>query len=159
MINSTQTDLRARYQGTGSPTDMDPVMEPLTRQETYGRAPEARVLIIMTGGTICMQKSADGLVPVQGFLETCMVPRPEFNDGIDHEPIVVSVAEGVTKEMKSLRTPRSTYGKRVRYVVSEKAHLPLLLRVLGHGSLCCRMHSSSFDLATRANKLTLLNLP
>ena len=44
--------------------------------ETY---PESRVLII-TGGTICMQPSAAGLVPVQGFLENAMAPRPSFND-------------------------------------------------------------------------------
>lgn len=99
-----------------SPSNMDPVMEPLARQETYGRTPEARVLIVMTGGTICMQKSDDGLVPVRGFLETCMAPRREFNDGIEHEPIDVSVAENTEKKVKSLRTPKSTYGKRVRYV-------------------------------------------
>lgn len=101
-----------------SPSTMDPMMEPLTRHDTYGRTPEARVLIIMTGGTICMQKSSDGLVPVRGFLETCMAPRLEFNDQIEHEAIDVCVAEAVTKKMKSLRTPKSTYGKRVRYVLS-----------------------------------------
>jgi hypothetical protein len=42
--------------------------------------PESRVLIIMTGGTICMQPSADGLVPMTGFLESAMAPRPSFND-------------------------------------------------------------------------------
>jgi hypothetical protein len=112
-----------------SPSNMDPMMEPLARQDTYGRTPEARVLIIMTGGTICMQKSADGLVPVRGFLETCMAPRREFNDGIDHENIDVSVAEDVTKKMKSLRTPKSTYGKRVRYVLARKVPPFPLLRI------------------------------
>jgi len=43
--------------------------------------PETRVLIIMTGGTICMRPSADGLVPARGFLEEGMAPRPSFNDG------------------------------------------------------------------------------
>jgi lysophospholipase len=42
--------------------------------------PESRVLIIMTGGTICMQPSEDGLVPMNGFLEKAMAPRPSFND-------------------------------------------------------------------------------
>lgn len=42
--------------------------------------PESRVLIIMTGGTICMQPSADGLIPMTGFLENAMAPRPSFND-------------------------------------------------------------------------------
>jgi hypothetical protein len=42
--------------------------------------PESRVLIIMTGGTICMQPSEDGLVPMTGFLKNAMAPRPSFND-------------------------------------------------------------------------------
>jgi hypothetical protein len=43
--------------------------------------PESRVLIIMTGGTICMRISPEGLVPARGFLEQGMAPRPSFNDG------------------------------------------------------------------------------
>jgi len=43
--------------------------------------PEGRVLIIMTGGTICMRSSPEGLVPARGFLEAGMRPRPSFNDG------------------------------------------------------------------------------
>lgn len=45
-----------------------------------GHYAESRVLIIMTGGTICMQPSPDGLVPVNGFLEKAMAPFPSFND-------------------------------------------------------------------------------
>lgn len=43
--------------------------------------PESRVLIIMTGGTICMRPSSNGLTPATGFLEHGMAPRPSFNDG------------------------------------------------------------------------------
>lgn len=43
--------------------------------------PETRVLIIMTGGTICMRSSPEGLVPARGFLDEGMRPRPSFNDG------------------------------------------------------------------------------
>lgn len=41
------------------------------------------MLIIMTGGTICMKPSPEGagLVPVRGFLNQGMAPRPSFNDG------------------------------------------------------------------------------
>lgn len=46
-------------------------------ESTY---PESRVLIIITGGTICMQPSAGGLVPVDGFIDSAMAPRPSFND-------------------------------------------------------------------------------
>lgn len=69
-----------------------------------------------------MQKSADGLVPVRGFLETCMAPRPEFNDAVEHDPIDVSVAENTSKKLRSLRTPKSHYGKRVRYVLAPEIH-------------------------------------
>lgn len=46
-------------------------------KQTY---PESRVLLIITGGTICMQPSEGGLVPVDGFLQNAMAPRPSFND-------------------------------------------------------------------------------
>lgn len=42
--------------------------------------PESRVLIIGTGGTICMQEGPDGLQPSDNFLEHAMEPRPSFND-------------------------------------------------------------------------------
>ncbi len=50
---------------------------------TASQYPESRVLIIMTGGTICMRSSPEGLglVPARGFLEQAMAPRPSFNDG------------------------------------------------------------------------------
>ncbi|KAK6380681.1 uncharacterized protein PV06_09843 [Exophiala oligosperma] len=87
--------------------------------------PEARVLVIMTGGTICMQKSPDGLIPARNFLERCMAPRPEFNDGDVHEPIEVAFHDGSdgVQLSQSLRTPTSVYGKRVRYAVLEFAEL------------------------------------
>lgn len=50
------------------------------RDNPQSNYPESRVLIIMTGGTICMQPSADGMVPMTGFLEHAMAPRPSFND-------------------------------------------------------------------------------
>lgn len=43
--------------------------------------PETRVLIVMTGGTICMRSSPGGLIPARGFLKEGMAPRPSFNDG------------------------------------------------------------------------------
>lgn len=42
--------------------------------------PESRVLIIGTGGTICMQEGPDGLQPSGNFLEAAMAPSPSFND-------------------------------------------------------------------------------
>jgi 60kDa lysophospholipase len=77
--------------------------------------PEAYVLVIMTGGTICMQKSPNGLIPARGFLEACMSPRPEFNDGTVLDDIDVKFGDDrASAKVKSLRTPPSKYGKRVR---------------------------------------------
>lgn len=84
--------------------------------------PESRVLIIMTGGTICMCQSPAGFVPAQGFQETCLAPMPMFNDGSSSEPIdVVTNREpaGATAAHRSLRTPATAYGRRVRYTVYE----------------------------------------
>src|SRR5690349_20721712 len=91
-----------------------------------GYTPEARVLIVMTGGTICMQKSPNGLVPARNFLERCMAPRPEFNDGETHDPIEVRFHDGPDGmgELHSLRTPMSVYGKRVRSVGLSGSFIP-----------------------------------
>ncbi|KAF1993471.1 asparaginase-domain-containing protein [Amniculicola lignicola CBS 123094] len=82
--------------------------------------PESRVLIIITGGTICMRKSANGLVPAKGFLKAGLAPRPSFNDGSYPEPLEIVIDDkGTRKAVQSLRTPRSTYDRRVRYSVLE----------------------------------------
>jgi len=94
--------------------------EKAPRQNVEGIAREPRVLLIMTGGTICMRPSADGLVPARNFLETGMAPRPSFNDG---SPSITLPAFPETGEhsilLKSLRTPISRYGQRVRYAMLE----------------------------------------
>ena len=81
--------------------------------------PESRVLIIMTGGTICMKRSANGYVPARGFLEAGLAPRPSFNDGSGPEPIDVMVGDDKKELRRSLRTPISTYDRRLRYAVLE----------------------------------------
>lgn len=82
--------------------------------------PESRVLIIMTGGTICMRRSVNGFVPAQGFLETCMAPQHPFNDGSSPSDInVVIDDDGTEQPHRSYRTPISTYQKHVRYAVLE----------------------------------------
>jgi 60kDa lysophospholipase len=80
--------------------------------------PESRVLIIMTGGTICMQPSKDGLVPMTGFLNNAMAPRPTFNDG--SPPVQLHAYKGGEKlSLDSLRTPPSSYSRHVRYGILE----------------------------------------
>lgn len=80
---------------------------------------ESRVLIIMTGGTICMKRSPNGFVPARGFLESGMAPRPSFNDFSNPDDIVIVVDDGTEVSHRSLRTPVSTYQKHVRYAVFE----------------------------------------
>lgn len=82
--------------------------------------PDARVLIIMTGGTICMRPSEDGFVPARGFLDAGMAPRPSFNDNSNPGTVDVVVDDkGTVTETKSLRTPISRYGRQIRYCVHE----------------------------------------
>ncbi|KAK6439543.1 hypothetical protein LTR95_004244 [Oleoguttula sp. CCFEE 5521] len=74
----------------------------------------------MTGGTICMRPSPDGLVPAYGFMDAGMATRPSFNDGAS--PIDVEAfpeTGGPAIALKSLRTPMSRYGRHVRYAVLE----------------------------------------
>lgn len=67
-----------------------------------------------------MRKSADGLVPARGFLKAGLAPRPVFNDGSYPEPLEIVVDDkGTRKAVQSLRTPVSTYERRVRYCVLE----------------------------------------
>ncbi|KAF2673917.1 asparaginase-domain-containing protein [Microthyrium microscopicum] len=86
--------------------------------------PESQVLIIITGGTICMKQSEDGLVPARNFLKFGLAPRPSFNDGSYPEPLEIVVDDnGTRKAVQSLRTPISAYERRVRYAVFEFEHL------------------------------------
>ncbi|KAJ5060941.1 asparaginase-domain-containing protein [Bipolaris maydis] len=72
--------------------------------------PESHVLIVIT----------DGLVPARGFLKAGLAPRPVFNDGSYPEPLEIVVDDkGTRKAVQSLRTPVSTYERRVRYCVLE----------------------------------------
>ncbi|CAK7216407.1 hypothetical protein SBRCBS47491_002814 [Sporothrix bragantina] len=80
--------------------------------------PESRVLIIMTGGTICMQPSPDGLIPMDGFLEHAMAPRPSFNDPAPHT-VLEAYKDGKRLELPSLRTPVSAYSRHIRYGILE----------------------------------------
>ncbi|EON63025.1 L-asparaginase [Coniosporium apollinis CBS 100218] len=67
-----------------------------------------------------MKRSPDGLVPARGFLKSGLAPRPSFNDGSYPEPLeIVTDDAGSRKAIQSLRTPVSTYDRRVRYAVYE----------------------------------------
>lgn len=91
-------------------------------------APEARVLIIMTGGTICMERSADGFVPARGFLESGLALRPSFNDGSDPKRINAMADDHTEILLRSLRTPVSTYERHVRFAVLESTSFWIVVR-------------------------------
>ena len=90
-----------------------------TKPSGDSRIPEARVLIIMTGGTICMKRSSNGFVPARGFLLSGLAPRPSFNDGSGPKDIQAMVDDRTDILLQSLRTPVSAYEKHVRYAVLE----------------------------------------
>jgi len=81
--------------------------------------PEFRVLIIMTGGTICMQPSPDGLIPMTGFLDNAMAHRPSFNDRSAPSVNIPAYKNGVKLHLDTLRTPPSAYSRHIRYGVLE----------------------------------------
>ncbi|RKF71720.1 60 kDa lysophospholipase [Golovinomyces cichoracearum] len=81
--------------------------------------PESRVLIVMTGGTICMKPTSNGLSPTNGFLEHGMAIWPIFNDGSNPEPLPVMVDSNTLQSLPSLRTPQNTYSRHVRYTLFE----------------------------------------
>ncbi|KAJ9139396.1 Asparaginase-domain-containing protein [Pleurostoma richardsiae] len=91
------------------------------RENPESNYPESRVLIVMTGGTICMQPSpnGDGLVPMTGFLESAMAPRPSFNDASSPRVQLRAYHRGVEKTLDSLRTPPSAYSRHIRYGILE----------------------------------------
>lgn len=66
-----------------------------------------------------MQRSSDGFVPADGFLQSCLAPRPSFNDGNPPQVMKVTNEKGDAAEVESLRSPMTSYGKRVRYAVLE----------------------------------------
>lgn len=66
-----------------------------------------------------MKRSPNGFVPARGFLQSCMAPRPSFNDCSNPDDIVVVTDDGTEVPHRSLRTPISTYQKHVRYAVFE----------------------------------------
>ncbi|CAG9999865.1 unnamed protein product [Clonostachys byssicola] len=81
--------------------------------------PESRVLIIGTGGTICMQQGPDGLQPSGDFLESAMAPRPTFNDMSTPRVTLPAVHKGKQISIPSLRTPPTAYQRHVRYGIVE----------------------------------------
>ena len=85
---------------------------------------ERHILVIITGGTICMQNSPDGLVPTRDFVSNCLSPSPDFNDGSLYENTTVTDEHGDEGTAQTLRAPPRTPGAlRYKYSVFEFAEL------------------------------------
>jgi lysophospholipase len=85
---------------------------------------ERHVLVIITGGTICMQDSPDGLIPTRDFVGNCLKPSPEFNDGSLHEDTAVTNEYGRNGIATTLRAPpRNSDSPTYKYSVFEFAEL------------------------------------
>ncbi|KAK4502165.1 hypothetical protein PRZ48_005590 [Zasmidium cellare] len=101
---------RERYQNRamGAKTSSHP-------KDTY----EPSILLIVAGGTICMQDSEDGLVTSKLFLDECLSAKPVFNDGTPCPTYQVIDEHGVEREAPTLRLPRDRNGANVRCTVLE----------------------------------------
>ena len=95
---------------------------------------------------ICACQSGDEPVPVpalkpvlttaaqaRGFLESCMAPRPSFNDHSNPDPVAVWTESGRLHRLPSLRTPVSAYERQVRYTVLEFEELLDSSSIDAHG--------------------------
>ncbi|KAI9205643.1 asparaginase-domain-containing protein [Polychytrium aggregatum] len=100
-----------------------------------------RVLIIYTGGTIGMKHSADGYIPVSGFLSKTLASRPQFHDPLGifesgsaapsgfqsaaasgellNPRTTVNGTPVIRTHLPALISPASLYGKRTRYSILE----------------------------------------
>lgn len=85
-------------------------MKPAPAEAAY----EPSVLLIVAGGTICMQDSAEGLVTSKLFLDECLTPKPLFNDGTPVPVSSVVDEHGVAREAPTLQLPRDRNGANVR---------------------------------------------
>ncbi|KAI8910155.1 asparaginase-domain-containing protein [Gorgonomyces haynaldii] len=101
-------------------------------------AHQTRVLIIYTGGTIGMANHhQNGYLPVKGFINTTLEQNPRFHDKQAYEllsqktnrvniqsqdtqdTIMINGTLSRSRELPTLLTPVSLYGKRIRYSILE----------------------------------------
>jgi len=58
-------------------------------------------------------------IKATGFLESCLAIRPSFNDHSSPKPIETAISDTETKFLPSLRTPLTSYAKKIRFSVLE----------------------------------------
>lgn len=69
-------------------------------------ATSRHVLMLITGGTICMQDSPNGLIPTKDFVNNCLRPKHDFNDGTNCEPSSVIDDRANETLVPTLQPPR-----------------------------------------------------
>nr|POF22208.1 60 kda lysophospholipase [Quercus suber] len=57
------------------------IWEAFTHFGTMSPTAERKVLLVLAGGTICMQSSPDGYIPTKGLLGKCLAGHGAFDDG------------------------------------------------------------------------------
>lgn len=82
-------------------------------------ANEPNILLVVAGGTICMQDSEDGLVTSKLFLDECLRHNPTYDDGTPVLSTKVTNEHGRAIEAPTLRLPRDRNGENVRCSVLE----------------------------------------
>ncbi|KXS95249.1 hypothetical protein AC578_9450 [Pseudocercospora eumusae] len=80
---------------------------------------EPSILLIVAGGTICMQDTPSGLATSKLFLDECLRPNPTYNDGTPVPTTRITDEHGVSREAPSLRLPRDRSGANVKCTVLE----------------------------------------
>ncbi|PIA94408.1 60 kDa lysophospholipase [Cercospora beticola] len=80
---------------------------------------EPQILLVVAGGTICMQDSEDGLVTSKLFLDECLRHNPTYDDGTPVLSTKVTNEHGKLIEAPTLRLPRDRNGENVRCSVLE----------------------------------------
>ena len=83
----------------------------------------------MTGGTICMEKSPDGLIPARNFLERCMAGRREFDDGTKENDMEVMLWDRRLCRVEECERPSDT-GKFLWEAYYVRNHLPVRSHLL-----------------------------
>lgn len=85
---------------------------------------ERHVLVLATGGTICMQESADGLIPTRNFANNLLVPDSDFHDGSQTTSTWAVNEEGNKATTVTIRPPpQNVDSPRYKCSVLEFEHL------------------------------------
>ncbi|OLL21884.1 lysophospholipase [Neolecta irregularis DAH-3] len=81
--------------------------------------PSTFVLCVYTGGTIGMERSANGYIPRAHYLENYLASVPSFNESPYSNSTLRVLHKGEERNLKKLSTPLNAYGRKVEYCILE----------------------------------------